>query len=210
MKIHDISVSISPTMPTYPGDPPVSIEPSSQIAKGAVANISRLSFGDHTGTHLDPPIHFVPGGKTVDQLDLNTLFGPAAVVDFTDVEKAIRAADFERVKLPAGTVRILCKTHNSDLWDRPGFQKDFVAFGWDAAQWLVDRGVKLIGIDYLSAEMFGTSEPNTHRILLGAGVIIVEGLYLKNVSPGDYTLACLPLKIKDGDGGPARAVLIEE
>lgn len=210
MKIHDISVPISATMPTYPGDPPVSIEPASQIAKGAVANISRLSFGDHTGTHLDPPIHFVPGGKTVDQLDLNTLYGAARVVDLTDVEKAISARDFERVKLPSGTVRILCKTRNSDLWDRPGFQKDFVAFGWDAAQWLVDHGVKLIGIDYLSAEVFDTSEPNTHRILLGAGIIIVEGLYLKNVSPGNYTLACLPLKIKDGDGGPARAVLIEE
>lgn len=210
MKIHDISVPISATMPTYPGDPPVSIEPASQIAKGAVANISRLSFGDHTGTHLDPPIHFVPGGKTVDQLDLNTLYGAARVVDLTDVEKAISARDFERVKLPSGTVRILCKTRNSDLWDRPGFQKDFVAFGWDAAQWLVDHGVKLVGIDYLSAEVFDTSEPNTHRILLGAGIIIVEGLYLKNVSPGNYTLACLPLKIKDGDGGPARAVLIEE
>lgn len=209
MKIYDVSVPISATMPTYPGDPPVSIEPASQIAKGAVANISRLSFGDHTGTHLDPPIHFVPGGKTVDQLDLNTLYGPAVVVDLTHVEKAIGAADLEGVKLAPGTVRILCKTRNSELWDRPGFQKDFVAFGWDAAQWLVQRGVKLIGIDYLSAEVFGTTEPNTHRILLGAGVIIVEGLDLREIAPGVYTLACLPLKIKDGDGGPARAILIQ-
>jgi arylformamidase len=209
MKIHDISISISSTMPTYPGDPTVSIEPVLQIAKGDAANVSRLSFGDHSGTHLDPPVHFVPGGKTVDQLDLNVLYGPARVVDLTHVEKAITADDLERAKLPKRAVRILVKTRNSDLWDRSGFQKDFVAFAWDAAHWIVDHDIKLIGIDYLSAESFGASEPKTHRILLGAGIIIVEGLDLKNIAPGNYTLACLPLKIKNGDGGPARAILIE-
>lgn len=210
MRIHDISIPISSTMPTYPGDPAVSIEPFLQIAKGDNANVSRLSFGDHSGTHLDPPVHFVPGGKTVDQLDLNVLYGPARVVDMTRVEKAITAQDLQRAKLPKRAVRILFKTRNSELWDRSGFQKDFVAFAWDAAQWIVDHGIKLVGIDYLSAESFGASEPKTHRILLGAGVIIVEGLNLRNIAPGDYTLACLPLKIKDGDGGPARAVLIED
>jgi len=210
MRIHDISIPISSTMPTYPGDPAVSIEPFLQIAKGDNANVSRLSFGDHSGTHLDPPVHFVPGGKTVDQLDLNVLYGPARVVDMTRVEKAIKAQDLQRAKLPKRAVRILFKTRNSELWDRSGFQKDFVAFAWDAAQWIVDHGIKLVGIDYLSAESFGASEPKTHRILLGAGVIIVEGLNLRNIAPGDYTLACLPLKIKDGDGGPARAALIED
>ncbi|MCL4396394.1 MAG: cyclase family protein [Chloroflexi bacterium] len=210
MKIHDISVPISSSMPTYPGDPPVSIEPVLQIAKGDAANVSRLSLGDHTGTHLDPPVHFVPGGKTVDQLDLSVLYGPALVLDMTTVEKAISAEDLERAKLPDGSVRILFKTRNSLLWDRLGFQPDFVAFGWDAAQWLVDHGAKLVGIDYLSAEVYGASEPRSHRTLLGAGVIIVEGINLKDVSPGSYTLACLPLKIKNGDGGPARAVLIED
>ncbi len=209
MRIHDISIPISSTMPTYPGDPAVSIEPVLQIAKGDAANVSRLSFGDHSGTHLDPPVHFIPGGKTVDQLDVNVLYGPVRVVDMTRVEKAITAQDLERAKLPKRAVRILFKTRNSELWDRPGFQKDFVAFAWDAAQWIVDHGIKLVGIDYLSAESFGASEPKTHRILLGAGVIIVEGLDLRNIASGNYTLACLPLKIKNGDGGPARAVLIE-
>jgi arylformamidase len=210
MKIHDISISLDPTMPTYPGDPAVSIEPVLQIAKGDAANVSRLSFGDHSGTHLDPPVHFIPGGKTVDQLDLNVLYGPARVVDMARVEKAITAHDLEHAKLPKRTVRILFKTRNSDLWERYGFQKDFVAFAWDAAQWIVDRGIRLVGIDDLSAESFGVSEPKTHRILLGAGVIIVEGLDLRDIAPGNYTLACLPLKIKNGDGGPARAVLIED
>ncbi len=209
MKIHDISIPISATMPTYPGDPAVSIEPVLQIAKGDEANVSRLSFGDHSGTHLDPPVHFVPGGKTVDQLDLNVLYGPARVVDLTRVEKAITADDLERARIPQRVTRVLCKTRNSEFWARAGFQKDFVAFAWDAAQWIVDRGIKLVGIDYLSAELFGGSEPKTHRILLGAGVIIVEGIDLRNIAPGNYTLACLPLKIKDGDGGPARAILIE-
>ncbi len=210
MRIYDISVPISSTMPTYPGDPAVSIEPILQIAKGDLANVSRLSFGDHSGTHMDPPVHFVPGGKSIDQIDLNVLYGPVHVADLTDVQKAITAQDLERAKLPKGAVRILCKTRNSDLWDRPAFEKDFVAFAWDAAQWFVDHGVQLVGIDYLSAEMFGSSEPKTHRILLGAGVLIVEGVNLKEVAPGDYVLVCLPLKIKDGDGGPARAILIKD
>lgn len=209
MKIHDISILISPTMPTYPGDPGVGIEPVLQIARGDAANVSRLSMGHHTGTHLDPPVHFVPGGKTVDQLDLNVLYGPARVVDMTRVDSAITAQDLERAKLPKRAVRLLFKTRNSLLWDRVGFQKDFVALAWDAAQWLVARGIQLVGIDYLSVEMFGASEPRTHRILLAAGLIVVEGLNLKEIAPGNYTLACLPLRIKDGDGGPARAILIE-
>ncbi len=209
MHIHDISISISPTMPTYPGDPAVSIEPILQIAKGNAANVSRLSFGDHTGTHLDPPVHFIPGGKTVDQLDLDTLYGPARVVDFTHVAKHITADDLERAQIPAGVLRVLCKTRNSAMWDRPDFQKDFVALAFDAAHWLVDHGVRLIGIDYLSVEAFDASEPRAHRILLGAGVIAVEGLNLTDIAPGDYTLACLPIKIQGGDGAPCRAILIE-
>jgi arylformamidase len=209
MRIHDISIPISPTMPTYPGDPGVSIEPVLQIARGDAANVSRLSIGNHTGTHLDPPVHFVPGGKTVDKLDLNMLYGPARVVDMTHVENAIAAQDLERAKLPEHTLRVLFKTRNSLLWDQVGFQKDFVALAWNAAQWLVARDIRLVGIDYLSVEMFGASEPRTHRILLAAGLIVVEGLNLKEITPGDYTLVCLPLRIKDGDGGPARAILIE-
>lgn len=209
MRIHDISVPISKDTPVFPGDPPVEIMRVLQLEKGDLANVSRLSFGNHTGTHIDPPSHFILGGKTVDQLDLNVLYGSAYVVDLTAVERVITASDLARAKLPPRIERILCKTHNGSLWDQTGFQKGFVAFSQDAAEWLVARGARLVGIDYLSAEMFAAPEPRAHRVLLGAGVIIVEGLNLKDIAAGDYTLACLPLKIKNGDGAPARVILIE-
>ena len=208
--IYDVSVSMSPMLPVYPGDPPMSIEPVMEIAKGAVANVSRLSFGNHTGTHVDPPLHFIQGGKTVDQLDLNVLYGPARVVDMTRVEQEIHASDLERARIPKRATRLLFKTRNSETWDRVEFQKDFVAIGWDAADWLVDHGVELVGIDYLSVEAFGVAEFHTHKTLLGAEIIALEGLNLKDVKPGNYTLVCLPLKIKDGDGAPARTILIKE
>ncbi len=210
MRIHDISVPITSSMPTWPGDPAVTIEPASRIEKGDHSNFSRLSFGNHIGTHIDPPIHFIPGGKTVDQLDLSALYGPARVIDMTHIKYAITQKELEAAKLDRNEIRILFKTRNSLLWTEPGFQKDYVAFTQDAAQWLVDRGVKLVGIDYLSAELFTSPEPLAHRALLGAGIIIVEGLNLREIEPKSYTLACLPLLIKDGDGAPARAILIEE
>lgn len=209
MRIHDISISLSEDTPVFPGDPPVKIERVLQIEKGDLANVSRLSFGNHTGTHIDPPSHFISGGKTVDQLDLSTLYGTVRVVDMSEVKNGITAAHLAQAKLPDRIERILFKTRNASLWEKPGFQKDFVAFAADAAEWLVERGARLVGIDYLSAEMFDAPEPRAHRILLGAGVIIVEGLNLKDIAPGEYTLACLPLKIKNSDGAPARAILIE-
>lgn len=209
MKIHDISIPISAEMPTYPGDPQVSVTPKLQIARGDNANVSLLSMGDHTGTHLDPPVHFIPGGKTVDQLDLAVLYGPARVVDMTRVVGEITSQDLERSQIPRHTVRLLFKTGNSRLWQHRGFDENYVGVSWDAARWLVDHAVRLVGIDYLSIESFHAAEPNTHRTLLGAGVIVVEGLDLNDIAPGDYTLACFPLKIENGDGGPLRAVLIE-
>lgn len=210
MRIYDISISISPDMPTYPGDPKVSLTPMLQIAKGDNANVSQLCMGDHTGTHLDPPVHFIPGGKTVDQLDLDTLYGLTYVIDMAAVTHSIAVADLERAKLPAGAERVLFKTRNSQLWGtRQGFSQDFIAISWEGAQWLVDHKIRLVGIDYLSVEPYHAQEPKTHRALLGAGVIIVEGLNLEAIRPGVYTLACLPLKIQNGDGGPCRAILIE-
>lgn len=208
MKIYDISVPISATMPTYPSDPPVVIEPFKQIGKGSRSNVSRLSLGNHTGTHFDPPIHFLPGGKTIDQLDLKVLCGRARVVDFTRVEREITARDLERARIPARTQRLLFKTRSSTLWERAGFQSDYVGIAWDAAEWLVARGVKLVGVDYLSVETYGASEPRTHRTLLSAGVIIVEGLNLRGIKAGTYTFIGLPLKIQNGDGAPGRAILI--
>jgi len=208
MKIYDISIPISPTMPTYPGDPPVIIEPIKQIGKGSRSNVSRVSFGDHTGTHFDPPLHFIPGGKPIDQLDLRVLYGAARVVDFTRVEREITVRDLERARVPKRATRLLFKTRSSTLWERAGFQKEYVGIAWDAAQWLVDRGVKLVGVDYLSVETFGASEARTHRTMLGAGVVVVEGLNLRDIKPGQYTFIGLPLKIQDGDGAPGRAILI--
>ncbi len=209
MKIYDISVPISTEMPIYPGDPKVSIKPMMQIANGDNANVSRLCMGDHTGTHVDPPVHFIPGGETVDNLDLNTLYGTARVVDMTDVIGAITPQDLEKLRLPPPVLRLLFKTRNSNAWGRGEFDRDYIGISWDAAQWLVDHQIRLVGIDYLSVEIYQALEPNTHRTLLGAGIIVVEGLNLKDVPAGDYTLACLPLKIKNGDGGPARALLLE-
>ena len=196
-------------MPTYPGDPPVTIEPFLQIAAGDAANVSRLAFGNHTGTHVDPPVHFIPGGKTIDQLDLNVLCGAVRVVNLTHVKHTISAQDLARAKISGRAKRLLFKTRNSNLWRKTGFQKEFVAFAPDAAQWLVDHRVQLVGIDYLSIEPFGAEEPDAHRILLGAGVVVIEGLNFSKIKPGKYTLACLPLKIANGDGAPARAILFK-
>ncbi len=208
VKIYDISIPISPTMPTYPGDPPVVVEPIKQIGKGSRSNVSHVAFGDHTGTHFDPPRHFIPGGKTIDQLDLTVLYGPARVVDFTRVEREITARDLERARIPPRTTRVLFKTRSSALWGRAGFQENYVGVAWDAAEWLVARGVKLVGVDYLSVETYGASEPRTHRALLGAEIIVVEGLNLRGIKPGKYTFVGLPLKIQNGDGAPGRAILI--
>jgi arylformamidase len=208
MKILDISVPIHNGMPVYAGDPEAKITPQGFPHPGYTIVLSHLDLGAHTGTHVDAPLHFVPGGKTVDQLDLNTLVGPAHVVDLTQVKETIHAEDFERVNLPQGVERIICKTRNSALWDRPGFQTDFVALAWEAADWLVRRGIKLVGIDYLSAETYGV-EPHSHIKLLGAGVIIVEGLNLQEVAVGEYILACLPLRLLNAEGAPARAILMQ-
>lgn len=213
MRIHDISLTIRPDMPVWPGDPTVVMQRQASIEAGDGVNVSWLELGTHTGTHLDPPLHFIPEGKSVDELDLDALVGPAHVVAF-DVEEAITAADLEAAGLPDDATRLLCKTRNSELWtEKPTeFVEDFVYVSPDAAQWLVDRGFRLVGVDYLSVEQFeaaGQGAP-THHILLEAGVIAVEGLNLAGIPAGRYTLVCLPLKIQAGDGAPCRAILMEE
>jgi len=208
MKIYDITVSISPDLPVYPGDPSIQVTHMQSLAAGDVANVSHLNFGTHTGTHVDPPSHFVPGGASLDQLPLDVLIGPARVIDAGDV-RMIDAALIERTQLD-GVTRVLFKTRNSRLWQEASeFAKDFVYLETEAAVRLVERGVRLVGIDYLSVEKFNFEQPTTHLALLRHNVIIIEGLNLSGVAPGDYELICLPLKIKDGDGGPARVVLRE-
>jgi arylformamidase len=207
MKIHDVTVPISKDLIVYPGDPPIRIERKSTIGKnGARANISRYSFGSHTGTHIDPPFHFIESGITVDKLPLELLMGRARVVEISNSvidEAALAEFDF------TADVRLLFKTRNSYLWNERKFVEDYVYITPGAALVLVDNGIKVVGIDYLSVEKFGVEEHATHLTLLGANTVIVEGLDLREVSPGDYDLVCLPLKIKNGDGAPARVLLRE-
>jgi arylformamidase len=206
MKIYDITVALSNDLPVYPGDPPINISRTQSLEKGDIARVSHLSFSTHIGTHIDPPSHFMMDGLSLDRVPLEVLIGPARIIDAGDVD-SIDAALLERTELE-GATRVLFKTRNSGFWrEAKGFREDFVYLEPEAAELLVKRGVQLVGIDYLSIEKFNFDRPSTHWTLLGNNVVIVEGLDLSEIAPGDYELICLPLKIKDGDGGPARVVL---
>jgi arylformamidase len=206
MKIYDVTVAISNDLPVYPGDPAISITRTQSLEKGDVARVSQLSFSTHIGTHIDPPSHFVMDGIPLDRVPLEILIGPARVIDVGNVE-SIDTSALERADLN-GVTRVIFKTRNSLFWrESQVFREDFVYLETEAAELLVKRGVQLVGIDYLSIEKFNFDRPTTHWTLLGNNVVIVEGLDLSEVPPGDYELICLPLKIKDGDGGPARVVL---
>jgi arylformamidase len=209
MRFHDITVPFSTELPVYPGDPAVQISQVASLAAGDICTVSHLSFGSHTGTHVDPPAHFVAGRATLDQLSLEVLIGPARVVDVGEI-RTIDLAAIEAAHL-VGVERVLFKTRNSRLWQQGAheFEREFVYLETNAAERLVELGVKLVGIDYLSIEKFNFDQPTTHYALLGHDVVIVEGLNLAEVAAGDYELICLPMKIKNGDGGPARVVLRE-
>jgi arylformamidase len=207
MRIVDISVPIHPAMVVWAGDPPVLLERTESMADGAHANVSRLDLGAHTGTHVDAPVHFIDGAAGVDALALDAMIGPAVVIDATAVERHFDAEVLAGLSVPEGATRLVFKTRNSELWASGRFESGFIGITEDGARWLVDRGVRLVGIDYLSVAPYGMSVP-THRVLLGAGVVILEGTDLRDVEPGEYDLVCLPLRIVGGDGAPARAVLI--
>jgi arylformamidase len=206
-EIIDISVPLLPEMPVWPGDGDFRIVPVKRMAAGDNNNLSRLDCGVHTGTHVDAPWHFLEKGSTVEQLPLDAMIGEAYVAYLPEVD-VIAAETLTRLALPKGATRLLLRTRNSELWERgiAEFQKDFVALTSDAAQWLVDQGIRLIGVDYLSVHRYGDG-PQIHEILLRAGVIIVEGLNLTGVAPGKYELICLPLRLDGAEGAPARAVL---
>jgi arylformamidase len=203
VEIIDVSVRVRPGMVTYPGDPPLRLERVSSISDGEVANLSRLDFGLHTGTHVDAPLHFVDGAADVDSLPLEVLVGPAIVVDATGVEGSLDARALAGLDLGDGVERVLFKTTNSELWATDSFAEDFVALAEDGARVLVERGVRLVGIDYLSIGGEGA-----HKVLLGAGVVAVEGLDLRGVEPGAYRLVCAPVRIVGAEGAPARAFLL--
>jgi arylformamidase len=204
MKIYDVSVAITASMPVYPGDPAVDIEQTHKMERGDVANVTRLSFGAHTGTHVDAPSHFIDGAMTVDQIPLNLLIGRARVIEIASA--VINREVLDEFDL-AEDARVLFKTRNSYLWNEKGFTAEFVYLTKDAAERLVEQGIKVVGIDYLSVEKYNFTSPDVHRTLLGNGTIIIEGLNLSEVDAGDYEMICLPMKIEGGDGAPARVVL---
>jgi arylformamidase len=208
MKIFDISLAISATLPVWPGDPPFALERVESMDAGAHNNVSRVDMGVHTGTHIDAPYHFIQDGRTAESLSLEVLTGSALVVRIPDEVSLITAEVLDRARIPPGAERLLFRTSNSALWAKGAreFYTGFVAIPADGAEWLVRHEVKLVGVDYLSVSPYKNSIP-THRTLLQAGVVIIEGLDLSTVPPGEYNLYCLPLKLVGSDGAPARAIL---
>ena len=211
MKIYDISLTITPDLPVWPGDPSPMRERVSKIEEGSSANVSILSMSAHTGTHVDAPYHFVADGKTVEQMALETLVGPCQVVEIPAECDVVDEDTLAQAGIEAGMERVLLKTRNSRYWAQPKlpFQENFVAVSPDGARYLVARGVKLIGIDYSSVAQFIDPVP-THQILLNQEMVILEGINLLDVPAGKYNLYCLPLKLGGSDGAPARAILVEE
>ena len=206
-KIYDISLTIYPGMLVWPGQPQVAMDTVKSIAQGGSANVSLLHTSTHTATHVDAPCHFIPGAPSIDGIVPEVLLGPARLFQLPEVHHIDRNL-LERLKLK-GVERLLLGTRNSALLKKRSFEIDYAFVSEDAAHYLVNVGIKLVGVDYLSIDQYQKESRPTHHILLGAGVVIVEGLDLTGVPPGDYDLLCLPLKIKDGDGAPARVFLRE-
>jgi arylformamidase len=203
----DVTVPLRPgAVPVYPGDTELTVERMQELAAKGLSNLSRLECSAHCGTHVDAPVHFIDGAGGIETVPLDALVGEAWVVDATAVTGHIDAAAVAALDIPAGAERVLFRTRNSDLWDSPRFSEDFVAVTEDGARALVDRGVRLVGVDYLSVAPYGDPTP-THVVLLGAGVAVVEALDLRRAAPGRYSLVCLPMLLVGCDGAPARAVL---
>ena len=202
----DVSIPLQNGMHGWPGNPPTVVTMHLGTAKGDVCNVSAINFNSHTGTHMDAPLHFLPGTKTMDELPWDAVIGPARVVEIKDRE-AIKPAELKKLKLRKGE-RVLFKTRNSAVgWAKPEFDKDFVYISKEGAQYLVDCGVQTVGVDYLSVGGFYKDGIETHHILLGAEVWIIEGLDLSKIKPGNYDLLCLPIKFQQGDGAPARCLI---
>ncbi|HXW66346.1 MAG TPA: cyclase family protein [Thermoplasmata archaeon] len=202
----DVSMPLFAGMPSFPGDPEYSITPDRSIARGDAYNVSRLVLGTHAGTHVDPPCHFLPGAPAIDAIDLGALNGRCHVVTVDEEAREVGPADVDAI--PPGTERVLFRTANSARWQHElRFFPDYVALAPSAARALAARGLRLVGIDALSVESDPSGSFPVHHALLGSGALILEGLLLGSVAPGAYELACLPLRLRGGDGGPARALL---
>lgn len=210
MPIYDLSLSISDTLPVWPGDPRVKIDRVASLEAGDIANVSRIEMGVHTGTHVDAPYHFMGGGtKTVEELSLETMVGGTQVIQLPDEITEIDADILKNAGIYPDTKRLLIRTRNSMFWEMGNteFDTSYTAIKPDGAKFLVERNLQLVGVDYLSVALYEDQTP-THRILLGAGIVIIEGLNLSKVPPGNYDLFCLPLKISGADGSPARVILL--
>ena len=204
--IYDISVSLSSKTPIVPGQPPFQKEPLSEIARGGRANVSKISMTTHTGTHVDSPFHFVEDGITIDKIDLKAINGVAKVFDLK-VPEQIDKGDLEDLQIAKDDI-VLFKTRNSALWKHDHFTRDYVCITPEAAKYLASKQVRAVGVDYAIPEAFDDIARPVHHTLLGKGVILIEGLDLSDVPAGEYVLVCLPLKITEGDGAPARAMLV--
>ncbi|HET9683316.1 MAG TPA: cyclase family protein [Gemmatimonadaceae bacterium] len=209
LRIYDVSLPLVSGGLVYPGNPPISITPEQAVSQGASANVSRVEFGSHTGTHVDAPKHFFDDGAGVDSIALEVLMGPARLLAFSDTVTSIGEAELAAHDL-TGVARVLLKTRNSK-WLATGsreFHSDYTYLAPDGAEYLARLGVRLVGVDYLSVEQFHSGHHRTHRTLFEQGIVIVEGLLLSEPPAGDYHFRCLPLRLVGLDGAPARAVVV--
>jgi arylformamidase len=207
MRIYDVSVPLSGALPTFPGDPPFELQSICKIGPASPYALSRIACGSHTGTHVDAPAHFIAGGAAVDELPLEILMGKARVVELAESDSIARE-HLEALDL-SDDLRLLIKTRMSGQPREPEFRSDYSYLTTEAAVYLAQIGIKLVGTDCCSIEQFGNHDYPAHRALLSAGVVIVEGLDLAEVEPGEYEMACLPLRVVGADGAPARVVLKE-
>ena len=211
MSIKDITLTIMPGMVVWPGDEEVQLYRQQKIEDGANANVSFVGMSVHTGTHVDAPYHFLKEGMTIEQIPVELFVGRTQVIQTPENVAVIDAKVLAKIQFDPGITKILFKTSNSEFWKKSKleFQTSFVGIAADAAQVLLEKGIKVVGIDYLSIAPYKNSRP-THEILLKAKMLIIEGVNLSNVEPGIYTMYCLPLKLKGSDGAPARVILVEE
>jgi arylformamidase len=211
MNIHDITLTITPEIPVWPGDMHVWLDRVKKIENGEEDNLSKIKMGVHTGTHMDAPYHFVPDGKRIDEIPLETFIGDCQVIQVDDSVDLITAKEINEARIDPSITRVLIKTRNSVEWLKPHlvFKKDFVGISVDGASVLVEKGIKLVGLDYLSVAPFNQGKP-VHDIFLQAGLVLLEGVDLSRVNPGRYQLISLPLKLGATEGAPVRAVLIED
>lgn len=205
--IYDISLTLNDNIVSYPGDPKFEIDNYSSINKGNAANNSQIKIGTHTGTHLDAPKHFIDNGFTIENLSLDYFIGKAKVFEVLN-EKVITKKHLENFDIQKDEI-VIFKTDNSEILEKSNFHTQYTYFDLSAAEYLRDLKIKTVGCDYLSIEQFNAAGNAVHKTLLKANIVILEGLLLKGIKPGEYFLSALPLKIQNGNGSPMRAVLIE-